>query len=359
MAETLRRGDRGLPELAAFTFLAEGFLQEEWDALQRLAEAYGTEIHPIRPESSTQPVTFFELFLDCAETPHHDGFITIPPVLEGAAQRGCRVLLTGFGADELSQRAEEGFLADLLRSARLGRLVEGARQRAAAYGGGDWLGTVRALSWNQLPPGVRRVIKKLIKRQPPRWFKPGFTKKMKLDQWTMPKERRKFPTLCQEEPYLALTKPSMALALNQMDGMASAFSLECRHPYLDRRLIEFFLSIPSAVKMKAGYRKQFVQRAVAGITPGPIREKEGLDYFIPLLDRRISSELEAKRMERDLFHSHARVFRYVDRFEAERLNMCYLQAEAPHRNLLWSFVRLELWLQQWFPELSLPEGGTS
>jgi len=357
MAETLRRRDGGSPELATFTLLAEGLLQEEWDAIQRLVERFGTEIRPIRPGSPNGPVTFFGLFLDCAETPHHDGFLTIPPLLRPAAERGCRVLLTGFGADELSQKAEEGFLADLLRSLHLRRVAGEAQLRAAAYGGGDWQGTILALSWNQLPPEIRRVVKKLTKRQAPAWFEAEFAKRINLDKWMMPKERRKFPTLCQEETYRALTKSSMALALNQMDGMASLFSLECRHPYLDRRLIEFFLSIPSAVKMKAGYRKEFVQRAINGITPGPIREKEGLDYFIPLPDRRISSELEARWMERNLFHPQARVFQYVDRAEAERLKMRYRQKQAPYRNLLWSFVRLELWLQRWFPELSSSEGG--
>ncbi|MFQ5793350.1 MAG: asparagine synthetase B family protein, partial [Acidobacteriota bacterium] len=357
MAETLRREDGGAPGLAAFTWLAEGFLQEEWDAVQHLVGSYKTETHLVRQEVTNGPVTLFEFFLDCAETPHHDGFLTIPLLLESAAARGCRVLLTGFGADELSQYGEEGFLADLLRTFRLRRLVREVQQRATAYGGGDWRGTIFGLLWTQLPSHVRRPINTLLRRHMPRWFEAEFAKRIKLDRWMMPEERRAFPTSCQEKPFRALTRPAMPLGLNQIDAMASLFSLECRHPYLDRRVIEFFLSIPSTVKMRAGYRKQFVQRATAGIVPGPIREREGLDYFIPAMDPEACRQLEAQRMERSLFYPRARSFRYVKRSEAERMRDHYLHHQAPYRNLLWSFVRLESWLQHWFSESISSEGG--
>jgi asparagine synthetase B (glutamine-hydrolysing) len=199
----------------------------------------------------------------------------------------------------------------------------------------------------------------VLKQQVPRWFEAEFAKRVKLDGWMLTGETHKFPTLCQEKTYRALTRPAIALALNQMDGMASAFSLESRHPYLDRRLIEFFLSIPSPVKMTAGYRKQFAQRAMVGIAPGPIRENEGIEYFVSPMDHEACARLEAERMERDLFHPRARVFRYVRRPEAARMLERYVRHRAPYRNLLWSFARLELWLRRWFPELSVPEGGTS
>jgi hypothetical protein len=68
------------------------------------------------------------------------------------------------------------------------------------------------------------------------------------------------------------------------------------------------------------------------------------------MDPNLCRRLEAERMARDLFHPRARVFRYVERARAERLRERYLLAGAPHRNLLWSFLRLELWLRRWFPE---------
>ncbi|MBI4611280.1 MAG: asparagine synthase (glutamine-hydrolyzing) [Candidatus Rokubacteria bacterium] len=356
-AETLRLADVGVPELAAFTLLAEGFLQEEWDAIQHLARRYGTEVHFVRPEGADGPITLFELFLDCAETPHHDPALTIPALVGPAAARGCRVLLTGFGADELSQRAEAGYLADLLHSLQLGTLVRHARLSSTAYGGTGSGRTVLALVWDQFPPGLRRLFRAGVKRQLPRWIDAEFATRVGLDRWTMPRERRRFPTLCQETTYRALTRPAMALALNQMDGMVSAFSLECRHPYLDRRLVEFFLAVPSAVTLAPGYRKQFVQRALAAIAP--VRQREEVAQFVPVMNGRLPTELEAKRLERDLFGSDGRVFRYVSRREAERLRERYVWTQGRHRNLLWNFARLEVWLRQWFPEWNSERRGKS
>lgn len=218
---------------------------------------------------------------------------------------------------------------------------------------------VSNLLWIQLPPRIRRLIKIALDRQIPRWVEPEFAERINLNQSMVERERRKFPTLCQEATYRALTSPSIPLALNQIDGLTSAFSLECRFPYLDRRLIEFFLIIPPDVKMRAGYRKQFVQRAMVGITPGPIREKESLDYFVPLMDRQICSKLEVKRMERELLQPEACIFRYVERFEVERLKEQYRRGRTQYGNLLWNLVKLELWLQQWFPERRSSQGGTS
>ena len=61
-----------------------------------------------------------------------------------------------------------------------------------------------------------------------------------------------------------------------------------------------------------------------------------------------SVRAEATRWSHDLFHPRALVFEYVDRNQAERMRDLYVERGAPYRNLLWSFAKLELWLQEWF-----------
>lgn len=355
MAESLRRADAAAPEVPAFTLLA-GCFREEWEAVQRLVGTYGTELHPVEPGPG---FTGIDLFLDGAENPHYDTFATIPLLLNPALARGCRVVLTGFGGDELSRSAERGFLEDLCRSVRLDRLARNVRQWTRAYDSGHWQKVILELLWSQLSPHLRRRVKTLLARQVPRWVDRSFARRAGLNRWMLPTETARLPTLCAEETYRALTKPATALALNHLDAAAAAFTLEGRHPYLDRRLIEFFLAIPPAVKMRNGYRKQFVQRALAGVMPGPIRDREGPDSFVPPMDEQASRGLDAKRMARDLFRPGARIFRYVDRAEAERLRDRYLEQRAPGGGRLWRFVALEAWLQQSFPEWSRPGGDPS
>lgn len=348
MAETIRRQHTGSPSLKAFTFVNNGFFQEEWEPLQGLVKTYGTSVHTIRQAGKTGPMSFFEVFLAASETLHHDGFLTLPFILEPVAASGAGVLLTGFGADELSRSGEGGFLEDLLRAGQLRRLRSESAAMATAYDT-DGRGALTALFWAQLPAQLRRVVKTALGRQIPRWLNPSFAERMRLAQWTMPTRARKFPTLCQEETYRTLTAPSLALALDRMDATASACSMECRHPYLDRRLIEFFLSIPSEVKVKHGYRKMFAQRAMEGVIPGPLRPRENTAPCVPEPDPQREKERDAHLLQRELFQPGALVFQYVNRAEAERIKDRYLAGEARYRNLLWQFTNLERWLQEFFP----------
>jgi asparagine synthase (glutamine-hydrolysing) len=65
----------------------------------------------------------------------------------------------------------------------------------------------------------------------------------------------------------ALLHPYLAVALERYDRVASAYSIELRHPFLDRRLIEFCLALPWEQKRSKGWSKVVLRRAMAGILP--------------------------------------------------------------------------------------------
>ncbi|MBI4454475.1 MAG: asparagine synthase (glutamine-hydrolyzing) [Acidobacteria bacterium] len=351
MAESIRLGNGQAPELEAFTLLAEGLRQEEWDAIERLKQKCGTQVHSIPQRKDYEPLTLFEVFLHPGETLHHDVFLTVPAILNAAAARGCRILLTGLGADELSQYGEIGFLKDLLRSGRLTRLLREAAAGSTAYGGdGNGRPMVLKLLWTELPPRIRWLVKMISGRQVPQWFQPSFADRVNLKWRTERQTPRRFPTLCQEETRHCLTAAAWTLGMNYVDELTSGFSIECRHPYADRRLVKFFLAIPPETRMKFGHRKMFVQRALEEVVPGPPRPREGSTYFVPEMDPQRCRDAEAHRMKESLLQDGAMLFEYVDRQEALRIVDQYLRGEAKKskRNLLWSFVKLELWLQKWF-----------
>ncbi|HEY3065318.1 MAG TPA: asparagine synthase-related protein [Methylomirabilota bacterium] len=356
-AESLRADDPGLPPLEGLTLFDDEMYAEEAGALEWLELVYGTPIRRVVPSAGGAPVTSFEPFMECGETPHHDGLPTVPLLLEPARNVGCRTLLSGFGADELSQSAEDGFLADLLRAGRLLRLRRDLRLRAAAYGGDASAATLLWLLWGQLSPAWRRRVKTLAGRQVPEWIEPAFAKRVGMQERTVERPPRTFPTWCQETTYRALTNPATVFALDQMDAVASAFGLECRYPYLDRRLIEFFLAVPADVKLGRGYRKQFVQHALASAA-GPARGAENT-HAVGSRDPELTARLEARCWDRELFGADARVFAYVRRAEAEQMRDRYLGGHVPSRTLLWNLVKLERWLKQWAPEGTVVVGAAA
>ncbi len=85
--------------------------------------------------------------------------------------------------------------------------------------------------------------------------------------------------------------------LESTNKMAARFSVEFRHPFFDRRLVEFCLALPHGQKISNGWTRLVFRRAMAGILPEEIRWRVGkldfrpaFNYAIlnvdrPLLDR--------------------------------------------------------------------------
>jgi asparagine synthase (glutamine-hydrolysing) len=79
-------------------------------------------------------------------------------------------------------------------------------------------------------------------------------------------------------------------------------TIEIRHPFFDRRLLEFCLAIPAGQKMKNGVTRYILHRAMDGIIPEEINKRSDkgnissnfLKYFAIHGKARINEILSAK-----------------------------------------------------------------
>ena len=69
----------------------------------------------------------------------------------------------------------------------------------------------------------------------------------------------------------SLPSPLLQYMLELTDSTGSAFSIETRYPFLDRRLIEFSLAVPSEQKLADGWTRLILRRAMEGILPPEIQ----------------------------------------------------------------------------------------
>jgi hypothetical protein len=99
--------------------------------------------------------------------------------------------------------------------------------------------------------------------------------------------------------------------------------------------------------VRHGYRKQFVQRALAAVVP--LRTIERSAEHLPVADPTRALGHEAARIDAELFQGDARIFEYVDRACARRMRDEYVAHGGRHGARLWSFVLLEAWLRRTFP----------
>jgi asparagine synthase (glutamine-hydrolysing) len=99
--------------------------------------------------------------------------------------------------------------------------------------------------------------------------------------------------------YLDLRLRLPELLLMRVDKMSMGASLEAREPFLDHKLVELVMSIPTKIKMGDGALKYLLKRTVRGLIPDNIidRKKQGFgvpmnEWFRGLLGKRMRAELE-------------------------------------------------------------------
>jgi asparagine synthase (glutamine-hydrolysing) len=88
-----------------------------------------------------------------------------------------------------------------------------------------------------------------------------------------------------EEQYRDLNSGAFTHVLEIFDQTAAAFSMESRHPFLDKRLVEFCLALPPHQKLKQGWSRYIMRQAMAGVLPEPIRWRGGKTSMEENFDR--------------------------------------------------------------------------
>ena len=79
------------------------------------------------------------------------------------------------------------------------------------------------------------------------------------------------PGSVRQEHWQAMTGGVLAVNLEAVDRCAAAFGLESRHPFLDRRLVEFCLALPSDQKFRRGFGRMIMRQGLDGILPKAVQ----------------------------------------------------------------------------------------
>lgn len=148
--------------------------------------------------------------------------------------------------------------------------------------------------------------------------------------------------------YLEIKHRLPELLLMRADRMTMAHSLEARVPFLDHRLVELALQIPSSLKLKQGTEKYILKKAVEGIIPPELiwRKKQG---FATSMSEwlRPSSPLSSLLLDR-IRHSKLRARGILNYDYVERLIRAHQHQGVEHNFRIWNLVTLSLWYDYWF-----------
>lgn len=135
------------------------------------------------------------------------------------------------------------------------------------------------------------------------------------------------------------------LLLMRVDKMTMATSVEARVPYLDHKLVEFAMSIPSHLKYHNRETKYILKRALKGVIPDRVLSREKKGFGVPInewmLDRLggfvedalFSSSLRSRELFDYEFVKHI-----LSEHRARRINYSFF---------LWSLLNLSMWYDHW------------
>lgn len=131
--------------------------------------------------------------------------------------------------------------------------------------------------------------------------------------------------------------------LVKVDIATMCHSLEGRSPFLDHHLAEFAARLPSSYKLRGRNGKYILKKALAGLLPAEILQREKSGFAVPLAQwfrtelRPVAYQvlLDPHTLQRGMFDATA-LRRLLDEHSSGRVN---------HRNRIWALLMLELWFR--------------
>jgi asparagine synthase (glutamine-hydrolysing) len=153
------------------------------------------------------------------------------------------------------------------------------------------------------------------------------------------------PQTEQEAQWRTLTSGLMVLPIEICDRLSAACGVETRHPFMDKRLIEYCLALPVQQKLNQGWSRVVLRRGMEGILPSEIQWRgskgsasavffHGLSkYDRPLLDEVVSQDFN------ELAH-------YINPPHCKESYRRIIDEGSQDIEVLWFIITLALWLRQ-------------
>lgn len=142
------------------------------------------------------------------------------------------------------------------------------------------------------------------------------------------------------------TRAGLPEMLHALDAGTMAFGIEGRAPLLDHRIVEFMFSLPFNEKIRDGYTKSLLRRAMHNILPESVRmRRQKLGYPAPL-DALFRLPANAAEIHHCLLDGEGVRQGWFIRKKLERKLASRLQPGRAHNpEVLWRLLSTEFWLR--------------
>jgi asparagine synthase (glutamine-hydrolysing) len=250
-----------------FTAISDNPDLNEWPLAKEIISKVGAKSHTVLP-------SVVELFESLpALTWHQDepfGSTTIYAqwaIFQAVRQQCVKVMLDGQGSDEQLAGYQSFFghlFHQMLISGRWGCLFNEMKATSRLH---QDVSSFPLLANRLLPEHLRQFVRRRLGRPA---TKPGFINLKLLD--AVDRDPSYSPNLCGINALsrLQLLETSIPMLLRYEDRNSMAHGIESRTPFLDYRLVEFSLGLPSTYKLSQGVTKRVLRESMRDLIPNSI-----------------------------------------------------------------------------------------
>ena len=233
------------------------------------------------------------------------------PLYQKAIEERCRTLLSGYGGDEMVTSPGPGYLQELAARFRLLKLIREIYRKNQSKRNGSTTKSGKRINFlRTLKSFVKAMIDGQLQRFRPKYRTPawahdiyhalaiddGFMKEVSLKERFYSKKKLPSSGSTRMRQYRRINYDYVPQRLEYCAIKAQTYRMEYRHPLLDKRLIEFYLSLPARMKVQNGYGRYILRKATEGILPPEIQwrtDKTGT--VVPSIFIRMKQDQEAIR----------------------------------------------------------------
>jgi asparagine synthase (glutamine-hydrolysing) len=197
-------------------------------------------------------------------------------VCQAARYRGIRVMLSGWGGDELISFNGRGYYAELFWHARWIKLIKGLRvRRKLDPNSQSFVQEIKSWLWLLdkliLTPSLPDKLHALTERQTTSrvYTVPTFAKYIRQHRRPLPDVPRSRVGLHANQLAL-LEYGHLSLRMESWAHCGSYYGITYAFPLMDKRIIEFSLGIPSDMYLQAGLDRYLFRASLKGILPAEL-----------------------------------------------------------------------------------------
>jgi len=340
-----------------FSLVFPGLPCDERSFIDDVVAQGSFQSHCIRPQAQTL-IGCLDDVLRYQDLPDHPNGTMSNSLRTLAQQQGCRVLLSGSGGDEWLTGSFFHY-ADLIRKLKLRSLLRRLRADRPFYCDQSTqnLFSFPLVQFGLLPlipQSCRKIAKWLLRRTSiPDWISPELWRRTHMQERIY--RTPSIPHGCsyaQEDILRSMTHGLGIHGIELDERASSSFALEKRHPFNDRRIIEFALALPEEQRWRD--KPKFILRQALGeMLPTSVHE------------RVIKADFSCIFAQALLTESMTAIFRSLsvasmgwvdgDRILTmhERMVACYNGGDEAYRfdvAALWMVFGVELWFRSLFLE---------